>query len=183
MKTYFKRSFVGSLVSILILFVLTFSGCLRTVEPMSPEDNLKQEIANVNKIQLEKDLKIIDDSLATWNLTPQILKEPNGVRYQIKTLGSGAKPTLSNKIRFKYSGKVLSTGKIFDSSVSADFYLYHLVTGFQTTMPLIPKGSVLVLYIPSGYGYGPNDFLDNKGAILIPKDSNLIFDVEFLDIL
>ncbi len=163
--------------------VVMFSSCLKTVEPMSPEDNLKQELANVNKAQLELDFKIIDDSLAKWGLTSVILKEPNGTRYEMKTMGSGVKPTLSNKIRIKYSGRLLSTGKIFDSSPSTDFYLYQLVTGFQTTMPLIPPGSVITLYIPSGYGYGPNDFRDGSGNILIPKNSNLIFDVELLDVL
>jgi len=183
MKTNFKRWLGIPALFIVISSLLMFSGCLKTVEPMTPEDNLKQELANIDKTQLEKDFKIIDDSIAKWGLTPLILKEPNGVRYQIKTLGTGAKPTLSNKIRIKYSGRVLSTGKTFDSSASADFYLYHLVTGFQTTMPLIPKGSLIVLYIPSGYGYGPNDFMDNAGAVLIPKNSNLIFEVELIDIL
>lgn len=167
---------------VLLSMALIFSGCLETVEPMSPEDNLKQELANVDKTQLAIDFKIIDDSLARWGLTPVILKEPNGVRYEVKTLGPGVKPVLRNKIRIKYSGRLLSTGKVFDSSASADFYLYQLVTGFQTTMPLIPKGSVVTLYIPSGYGYGPFDFRDNAGNILIPKNSNLIFEVELIDI-
>ncbi len=175
-------------LSVMVLLVLVsmgliFSGCLDTVEPMSYEDNLKQELANVNKPQLEIDFKLIDDSLAKWGLTPVILKEPNGVRYEVKTMGSGVKPVLSNKIKIKYSGRLLSTGKIFDSSPSMDFYLFQLVTGFQTTMPLIPKGSVVTLYIPSGYGYGPTDFLDGSGNILIPKNSNLIFEVELLDVL
>lgn len=168
---------------VLLSMVLMFSGCLKTVEPMTPEDNLKQELANVDKTQLEIDFKIIDDSLARWGLTPVILKEPNGVRYEVKTMGNGVKPVLSNKIRIKYSGRLLSTGKTFDSRASTDFYLYNLVTGFQTTMPLIPKGSVVTLYIPSGYGYGPYDFRDNSGSVLIPKNSNLIFDVELLDVL
>ncbi len=167
---------------VLVSMILMFSGCLENVEPMTPEDNLKQELANVSKAQLEIDFKIIDDSLARWGLTPVILKEPNGVRYEVKTMGSGVKPTLSNRIKIKYSGRLLSTGKIFDSNASADFYLSNLVTGFQTTMPLIPKGSVVTLYIPSGYGYGPNDYIDNLGNVLIPKNSNLIFDVELLDV-
>jgi FKBP-type peptidyl-prolyl cis-trans isomerase len=173
------------LVTLLALMstILMLSGCLKTVEPTSPEDNLKQQLANVNKAQLEIDFKIIDDSLAKWGLTPVILKETNGVRYEMKTMGSGVKPSLSNKIRIKYSGRLLSTGKIFDSSASTDFYLYQLVIGFQTTMPLIPKGSIVTLYIPSGYGYGPTDLIDNSGNVLIPKNANLIFDVELLDIL
>lgn len=172
----------GTLVA-LVSMVVTFSGCLKTEEPITPEDNLKLELANVDKAQLEIDFKIIDDSLTRWALTPGILKEPNGVRYEVKTMGTGVKPSLSNKIRIKYSGRLLSTGTIFDSSPSTDFYLYLLVTGFQTTMPLIPKGSVVTFYIPSGYGYGPYDFKDNSGNVLIPKNSNLIFDVEFLNIL
>ena len=174
---------LGAVTLVVVSMVLMFSGCLKTVEPMTPEDNLKQELANVDKTQLEIDFKIIDDSLARWGLTPVILEEPNGVRYEVKTMGNGVKPVLSNKIRIKYSGRLLSTGMAFDSSASSDFYLYNLVTGFQTTMPLIPKGSVVTLYIPSGYGYGPYDFRDNSGNILIPKNSNLIFDVELLDVL
>ena len=183
MKKNLMKSLGVVTVFVLVSMGLMFSGCLETVEPMSHEDNLKQELANVNKAQLEIDFKIIDDSLAKWMLTPVIVKEPNGVRYEVKTMGSGVKPTLSNKIRIKYSGRLLSTGKIFDSSASSDFYLYQLVTGFQTTIPLIPTGSVVTLYIPSGYGYGPADFKDNLGNVIIPKNSNLIFDVELIDVL
>jgi FKBP-type peptidyl-prolyl cis-trans isomerase len=35
------------------------------------------------------------------------------------------------------------------------------------------------LYIPSGLGYGPNDVKNqNTGDIVIPKNSNLIFEIQ-----
>ncbi|MBL7871487.1 MAG: FKBP-type peptidyl-prolyl cis-trans isomerase [Cyclobacteriaceae bacterium] len=184
MKIQLNTILIKSGLSVLVAGSLfLFSGCLKTTDPLSAEDYLNQAIASVNKTQLAADLLVIDDSLEMWDFTPMILKDPtNGVRYKIETLGTGDKPTLNNRIKIKYSGKLLTTGEEFDASESAEFYLYGLITGFQTTMPLISKGSVITMYMPSGYAYGPTDFLDNTGKVIIPRNSNLIFEVELLDI-
>jgi len=190
MKTRLNRIINGSILSLVVASLLLFSGCLKSAEdPQTPQQYLNEVLASINKTQLAADLAIIDDSLEVFGFTPDILIEPNGVRYKIETAGpaEGLKPTLNNIIKIKYTGKLLSTGETFDTSENLpakylETFLYGLITGFQTTMPLLVKGTKATLYIPSGYGYGATDVRNQAGAIIIPKNSNLIFEVELLDV-
>lgn len=181
--------FLGSLRKYVYIFfpalILLAPGCKN-----QDDENLKLAqgylddfLVNIDQMQLTNDLTIIDDSLELWGLSGTILKEPYGVRYKIEKKGNGDKPELTNIIRFKYAGKLLATGNEFDSGEDISSYLYGLIAGFQTALPLIPEGSVITLYIPSGLGYGPNDINDQNGKLLIPKNSNLIFEVELLEVL
>jgi FKBP-type peptidyl-prolyl cis-trans isomerase len=175
-----------------ICLILLLTGCLNknnVEDPISPEEFLQKAIQDVDKTRLASDLTVIDDSLEMWDLTPLVFTEPKGVRYTIDEAGpvDAAKPALSNIIKFKYTGKLLSTGEVFDTSENAtdkfvESYLYGLIIGFQTTLPLLTKGTKATLYIPSGYGYGASDRTNNQGAVVIPKNSNLIFEVELLDV-
>lgn len=176
-----------------ILSIFLLSGCLNNSnveDPISPEEFLANALQEVNQTQLFSDLSVIDDSLVMWGITPKVLKDnQEAVRYTIDEAGSidAVKPTLSNIIKFKYTGKFLKTGEVFDSSEDTadkfvESYLYGLIIGFQTTLPLLTKGTKATLYIPSGYGYGPNDLKDVNGAVVIPKNSNLIFEIELLDV-
>jgi FKBP-type peptidyl-prolyl cis-trans isomerase FkpA len=177
-----KKEGMKSVVFLVVLgFVFGLAGCLPDAEPLTPEKALADQLNIVNKIQLEKDLKAIDDTLSRRGITA--LKEVNGVRYVVETEGTGIKPTLSNKITAKYTGRILSSGATFAPTDTITINLYDLIIGWQTTVPLIPKGSKFTLYIPSGYGYGNVDVRNNTtNAIIIPKNSNLIFDIELLDV-
>ncbi len=174
-----------------ILSIFILSGCLnKNVEdPITPEEFLKNALEVVDKTKLASDLTVIDDSLEMWDITPMVFIEPKGVRYTIDEAGpvDAVKPTLSSIIKFKYTGKFLKTGVVFDTSenTSAKFvesYLYGLIIGFQTTLPLLTKGTKATLYIPSGYGYGAFDRTNDLGVVVIPKNSNLIFEIEIIDV-
>jgi hypothetical protein len=176
-----------------ILSLLLLSGCLNNdnvEDPISPEEFLEESIQKVDKTKLSSDLSVIDDSLVMWGLTPKVLKDSKeAVRYIIDEAGSvdAVKPTLSNIIKFKYTGKLLSTGEVFDTSENTtnkfvESYLYNLIIGFQTTIPLLTNGTKATLYIPSGYGYGVTDRTNGAGVVVIPKNSNLIFEVELLEV-
>lgn len=177
-----KREVMKGAIFVAILgSLIVLSGCLPDAEPLTPEKALADQINNVNKVQLEKDLKIIDDTLARRNITA--LKETNGVRYVIDVEGTGLKPSLSSQITAKYTGRILSSGNVFAPTDTLTIKLYDLIIGWQTTVPLIAKGSKFTLYIPSGFGYGTVDVRDsNTNAILIPKNSNLIFEIELLNV-
>lgn len=175
-----------------ILSIFLLSGCLNNnnvEDPITPEQFLENALKEVDQTKLASDLTVIDDSLEMWDITPNILIEPKGVRYTIDEAGpiDGTKPTLSSIIKFKYTGKLLSTGAVFDTSENStdkfvEAYLYGLIIGFQTTAPLLTKGTKATLYIPSGYGYGSVDRTNNQGVVVIPKNSNLIFEIELLDV-
>ena len=129
--------------------------------------------------QLQKDIVAIDKYLSDNSITAQA--DPSGLRYVISTLGTGSKPTLSSVLTVKYTGKLLSTGAIFDQNNAAagtnlgGAPLSGLIQGWQIGFQLLPKGSKATLYIPSGLGYGPT----GSGAT-IPPNSNLVFDVELI---
>lgn len=167
-----------SVISIMSSVMLI--GCIKSEEPPSAQELLDRNLQGVDKTRLASDLQIIDDSLQRWFITP--LKEPNGVRYTIETQGSGTNPTLESYITFNYKGMFLSNHNVFDQGTNATYRLSDLIIGWQTTLPLLNEGTKATLYIPSGFGYGPYARTDNNGVEVIPANSNLIFEIEIVDV-
>jgi FKBP-type peptidyl-prolyl cis-trans isomerases 1 len=159
--------------------LMTMAGCTKLVEPKSPEEILADAIKNTNPFQLAYDLKIIDDSLKRWNIVPAI--EPNGVRYVIHEEGTGPKPTLSSVVTVDYTGKLLSSGDTFDIGTHTE-NLYGFIIGMRTTIPLFKEGTKATLYIPSGFAFGNSARYDSNGGVLVPAGSNLIFEIELVDV-
>ena len=134
--------------------------------------------------QLQKDVEIIDQWLTKHGITA--LTDPSGLRYVITTMGTGAKPKLTNKVSVKYAGKFLvlkegitpANSVVFDQSTAGITYtLAEFVQGWQIGFQLLPKGSKATLYIPSGLAYGKNG-----AGSAIPPNSNMFFDVELIDV-
>jgi len=125
-------------------------------------------------VQLERDIETIDQYLADNGITA--IKDTTGIRYVIHTLGTGPMPTLSNCIMVNYTGTLLSDGSQFDSNPSLKYPLGGLITGWKVVFPKLPQGSKATLYIPSVYAYG------TASQTKIPANSNLIFEVELLNV-
>jgi len=137
-----------------------------------------ETLATVDKTRLANDIITIDNYLSTNSITAQ--SEPNGVRYVITSLGTGATPCLESRINAKYTGKLLNGGNVFDSSTTGvTFTLNRLILGWLLVLPTVPAGSKLTLYVPSGFGYGEAGGANGK----IPSNANLIFEIEFVAIL
>jgi FKBP-type peptidyl-prolyl cis-trans isomerase len=183
MKRSISTVFQGAALLLLLASLVVFTGCVKEQDQVTAQELLDQALAAVDQTRLAADLAAIDDSLEMRGLQDRVEIEPNGVRYIVDTLGTGITPTLESAIRIKYSGRLLKTNAQFDSSNDAVFNLFRLIIGFQTTIPRLPVGSKATLYIPSGYGYGPEDSFDGAGNVVIPKNSNLVFAVEILDAL
>jgi FKBP-type peptidyl-prolyl cis-trans isomerase len=156
---------------------LLLDGCKNndpTCTPSVPENR----ITAVDQVQLEKDKGLIDAYLVSKNITNVII-EPNGVRYVINTMGTGSKiPCLESRIRIAYTGWNLQSTKsnAFDSNANATFTLSGLILGWQLVLPLVPGGSKVTLYVPSGYAYGSSVAAGGK----IPANANLVFEIELL---
>ncbi len=120
------------------------------------------------------DAGIITDYLTQNNITAQT--DPSGLRYTVQTLGTGAMPSVTSCVRVSYTGKLLS-GTIFDQSTNYKEALKYLIKGWQVGLPLFPKGSKVTLYVPSRMAYGTQS-VGNR----VPANSNLIFDIEILDV-
>jgi FKBP-type peptidyl-prolyl cis-trans isomerase len=145
------------------LALLLAFGCAEPVNVITPEE------------QLQIDLEAIDKYLADNNITA--VKNSSGLRYVITQAGTGPKPNFTNIITVKYSGRLLTTGEVFDQAINpVSFPLTSLIQGWQIAFPLLNKGSKATLYVPSGLGYGTR----GSGAS-IPPNANLIFDVELID--
>ncbi len=101
----------------------------------------------------------------------------SGVYYQIISAGSGVTPTANSKIFVTYTGKLLN-GTQFDAGTTpaGGWVLASLIQGWQIGLPLIQKGGVLKLIIPSSLGYGC------QGAGSIPGNSILFFDITLNDV-
>lgn len=102
----------------------------------------------------------------------------SGMLYQIVNPGSGLTPALTSRVSVRYTGKLMN-GTIFDSNtgVPVQFLLGQVIAGWQLGLPLIKKGGVIRLIIPSSLAYGCN------AAGSIPGDSVLYFEVELVDVL
>lgn len=105
----------------------------------------------------------------------------SGLVYVCTQTGKGAQPTVGQNVKVHYTGKLLD-GTVFDSSVergepiSFPLGMGHVIPGWDEGIALMKKGEKGVLYIPANLAYG------NRNAGPIPPYSNLIFEVELVDI-
>jgi FKBP-type peptidyl-prolyl cis-trans isomerase len=101
----------------------------------------------------------------------------SGLYYQIISPGSGATPNSASTISIKYTGKLMD-GTVFESRTTpVTGKMSELIQGFQISMPLIQKGGIIKLIIPSSLAYGCTGF----GSV--PGNSILYFEVELTDVL
>lgn len=131
------------------------------------------------------DDKTIQDYLTANNLTAQ--STASGLYYIITNPGSSIHPTTKSLVKVKYKG-YLTDGKVFDqstysSNVPANLTLSGLVEGWQEGLPLIGVGGQIKLLIPSSLGYGSTAKTNAlTGAIIVPANAVLIFDINLIDV-
>lgn len=172
---------MSRVIAILFVFGLAWLTSCNKDEPAACTKEVQAEyLDNVNKDRLASDITAINNYLASKGISAQ--SEPNGVRYVITQLGTGEKLScLENQITVNYVGRLLvKPDGEFDSSPSpVSFKLSNLILGWQLVLPLIPAGSKVNLYIPSGYGYGEL----GGGGGKIPSNANLIFEIELIAVI
>ena len=153
---------------------LTFVICCLLVGSCNKEEVMVVSDAE----QLKIDVEAIDQYLLKNAIVA--VKDPSGLRYVVHQPGAGSIPLASSFLKVNYEGRYLTTEQIFDkSSTPVRFFTFpvdNLIHGWQIAFSNLPKGSIATLYIPSGLAYG------KAGAGPIPPNSNLIFDVNFIDI-
>lgn len=105
---------------------------------------------------------------------------PNGVQYEVITMGTGARPADTSVVKIHYDGFLIN-GTKFDSSRDRGepivYPLNKLIPGWVEAVQLMPVGSRFKLFIPYQLGYG-----ERGSPPTIPGGAALIFDVELLDI-
>ena len=133
----------------------------------------------------ESEINNLEDSLAKYGITGAQIS-PSGFLYTIEQAGTGPGVTnLCSNITVEYKGAFFD-GKIFDSTktgMPAFFQLGGVILGWQKGIPLIKEGGSMHLYVPPTLAYGPNAVKDQTtGAVVIPGNSYLVFEVKVLKI-
>jgi FKBP-type peptidyl-prolyl cis-trans isomerase len=140
--------------------------------------------SELEKNQLGADTVAIDTYLE--NNSINAIKDKSGLRYVITEEGLGPKPGLYDKVKLKYTGKLLTNGTVFFSgtngpSTTFDSRVINYIYAFQAGVTNLPVGSKATFYVPSGLGFG-NQAVSNS-TVSIPANSNLIFDMEVQEII
>lgn len=116
-----------------------------------------------------------------------IVTTESGLQYADITVGTGAQAQLGSHVSVHYTGWLASTGKGFDTSVGLNPYPLTLgdngsITGFQEGIIGMKVGGKRRLFIPAALGYGSTNVYDANGKLLIPANSDLVFDVELVQV-
>src|SRR5258708_6281074 len=97
----------------------------------------------------------------------------SGLYYQVINPGSGPRHGGNSTVSVRYTGKLLD-GTVFDSQTGTpvSFPLGNVIMGWQYGLPLIQKGGMIKLIVPSSLGYGCTGF----GTV--PPNTILYFEIE-----
>lgn len=133
-------------------------------------------LLNVIDHHLKTDTALINDYLQTHKINT--FRDPSGLRYTIDTLGTGQlQPQVTDSITFKYTVKLFDGSTLQQQTTPVKFLLSDLILAWKIALPLVPEGSVMTIYTPSSYAYGPNP---SSSAIL--PNTNLIFNVKLVKV-
>lgn len=104
-----------------------------------------------------------------------------GVEVETLQAGSGPSPTMEDVVLVNYTGR-LADGTVFDQAEQAAFPLAGVVPGFAEGLTRMQQGGKYRLSIPAEQAYGSEAQRDPAtGQVLIPGNSDLVFDVELLE--
>ena len=138
------------------------------------------------KTQLAGDTVKINTYLTAQTITTQ--RDTSGLRYEITQVGTGALPGWYNKVNIKYTGYLIDgnvkgakfyTGSNEPGSTN-DSRVVNYIRGFQIGLQKMKKGGKATLYIPSGMAFGTQSL---NGLVPVPANSNVIYEIELVDII
>jgi FKBP-type peptidyl-prolyl cis-trans isomerase FkpA len=112
--------------------------------------------------------------------------ENTGMYYVVTQQGNSKRAKdLCSIVTAKYSGK-LTNGYVFDKTAegaTARFTIGGLIEGWKRILPTVGEGTKIKLLIPASLAYGVEGRVNQiTGAIIIPPNAMLIFDIEVVAI-
>lgn len=116
---------------------------------------------------------------------------PKGLDIDTITAGEGASPQEGDVAFVKYTGKLASTGEVFDESQDIPLPVQGLfpegtpfpieqgatIDGFYSSLQQMQKGGKYEVYIPAAQAYGA----EPPPGAPIPPNADLIFEIELVD--
>jgi FKBP-type peptidyl-prolyl cis-trans isomerase len=113
------------------------------------------------------------------------VRAANGLKYIAGVQGDTARGDVvqnTNTVEVCYVG-FFPNGQVFDrGALVADITANQLIPGFLQGIVGMREGSTRRLVIPPALGYGSTDVKDRNGAVVIPANSTIVFDVGILRI-
>lgn len=150
------------------------------IKPDKAQAAIQAFFETMQKAEGEKNQKAGEDFLTANKNKAGVVTLPDGLQYEIITVGTGPKPKAEDEVKCHYHGTTID-GKVFDSSVDrgepANFPVNRVIPGWTEALQLMPVGSKWKLYIPSALAYG-----ERGAGTDIKPNSTLIFEVELLEI-
>jgi len=151
---------------------------------------VNSQVETVKKQEPAKIQKYITDN--KMNVT----KTDSGLYFVITKQGAGANIAPGDTAVVNYAGRLLFTGKLFDTNIKEEAVkakLQHIemrpfkpirfavgqqqvIAGWDQGLQMLNKGAKATLVIPSALGYG------ERGYQEIPANAPLVFDIEVIDI-
>ena len=134
-----------------------------------------------NKLKNERSKSFCGKINSLFKSPIKIIQSTSGLVYVIHNSGDTTHALKGNTISMHYTGKLFNDEK-FDSSRDRNqsfdikYKEQSVIPGFEEGLSLVGKGGSVTLYIPHFLGYG------SKGVSVIPAYSDLIFELEILDI-
>ncbi len=160
-------------------------GKVKILEVFASEEAMIKNLEQEKQRLAAGEIKAMDEFMAKNKVNAT--KTPKGVYVEIIRQGTGPNADSGKLVSVKYTGKLMADPKkVFDSNIDSSFghtEPFELVLGRGSVIPgwedglrYFAKGGKGRLYIPSAMAYGP------QGSGPIPPFSNLIFDIEVLDV-
>lgn len=147
---------------------------------MAQYQKQQEEALALQEEQMAKDVSLLEAYLQENNIDAQ--KTEAGVYYAVKEEGTGTEIDAGDKVTVHYRGTLLD-GTPFDASYDrGEPFTFTVgqgmvIRGWDEALQELRAGSEATLYIPSPLGYGPR----SAGDVIKPN-SNLVFDVEIVDV-
>ena len=135
---------------------------------------------STRKDRIAKQKSIIESELI--KISQGFEKTETGLRYRILKNGSGVKAKRNSFVSVHYEGQ-LTDGTVFDSSykrnqpIEFKLGVGQVIAGWDEGVLLLKVGDKARFVIPSSLAYG-----DLGAGGVIPPNSNLIFDLELIDV-
>lgn len=106
---------------------------------------------------------------------------PASVDVETVKAGTGPSPTIADVVQINYKG-MLKNGKVFDQGERAVFPVEGVIPGFTEALVKMQKGGKYRIEIPAEKAYGAQEQRNPQtGAVEIPANSDLVFEIELLD--
>lgn len=140
------------------------------------QEKQKAAAAEKGKVNREKSSKFLAENKSKEG----VQTTSSGLQYKIIKQGTGAKPTIADRVRIQYRLKLID-GKVIESTFERGedpviMGMNGIIPGMAEGLQLMSEGSTFLFWISPDLGYGDMDSPE------LPAGSLLSFEVELVEV-